>query len=105
MEWGRVGWIGAEWGGVGWGGVEWGGVIPVSPSGVGWGSGQVFLSVQHVLNVMSSLVGDSGGLDGPDSLESYMKTLDQRLSKSDKYEMRQRIHHMRKVGVSGEGQL
>jgi hypothetical protein len=39
---------------------------------------------------------DSGGLDGPDSLESYMKTLDQRLSKSDKYEMRQRIHHMRK---------
>ena len=28
-----------------------------------------------------------------------MKTLDQRLSKSDKYEMRQRIHHMRKVGV------
>ena len=43
-------------------------------------------------------VEQSANQGGTDSLESYMKSLGHRLSKSDKYEMRQKIHQMRKVG-------
>ena len=44
------------------------------------------------------LVEQSANHGGTDSLESYMKTLGHQLTKSDKYEMRQKIHQMRKVG-------